>query len=36
MRKRHCSANEVDITEEDRWFKEGVDPDSIVIRDVDG
>ncbi|ORY69451.1 hypothetical protein BCR35DRAFT_308041 [Leucosporidium creatinivorum] len=36
MSKRHCSANEISIKEEDRWFKEGVDPDSIVIHDVDG
>lgn len=36
MQKRHCSANEIPISEEERWFKEGVDPDSVVINDVDG
>lgn len=36
MQKRHCSANEIAISEEERWFKEGVDPDSLVISDMDG
>jgi hypothetical protein len=31
MAKRMMSANDVAITEEERWFKEGVDVDSVEI-----
>ncbi|SPQ19449.1 49736bef-7632-4f7a-bfb2-fb953addf58c [Thermothielavioides terrestris] len=31
MRKRQMSGNDVKITEEERWFKEGVDVDAVEI-----
>lgn len=31
MRKRMMSGNDVRITEDARWFKEGVDIESVVI-----
>jgi hypothetical protein len=31
MRKRQMSGNDVRITEEERWFKDGVDVDSVSI-----
>ncbi|THH22537.1 hypothetical protein EUX98_g8162 [Antrodiella citrinella] len=31
MEKRHMSGNDVRITEEQRWFKEGVDVDALTI-----
>ncbi|GIZ38871.1 hypothetical protein CKM354_000227000 [Cercospora kikuchii] len=31
MRKRQMSGNDVEIKEEERWFKEGVDVDSVEI-----
>ncbi|CCX10454.1 DUF1348-domain-containing protein [Pyronema domesticum] len=31
MEKRQMSGNDVEITEEERWFKEGVDVDSVEI-----
>ncbi|KFY55947.1 hypothetical protein V496_06854 [Pseudogymnoascus sp. VKM F-4515 (FW-2607)] len=33
MEKRMMSANDVAITEEERWFKDGVDVDSVEIGD---
>ncbi|GAA5981251.1 hypothetical protein JCM11641_005625 [Rhodosporidiobolus odoratus] len=36
MQKRHCSANEVAVGEEERWFKEGVDVDLVEISERDG
>jgi hypothetical protein len=31
MKKRQMSANDVKISEEERWFKDGVDVDSVEI-----
>lgn len=31
MRKRQMSGNDVAITEDERWFKDGVDVDSVDI-----
>ena len=31
MEKRMMSANDIDIDETQRWFKEGVDVDEVVI-----
>ncbi|KAH8717096.1 hypothetical protein GQ44DRAFT_659749, partial [Phaeosphaeriaceae sp. PMI808] len=31
MRKRHMNGNDFEISEADRWFKEGVDVDEVVI-----
>lgn len=31
MRKRQMSGNDVPIKPEDRWFKDGVDIESVVI-----
>lgn len=31
MRKRQMSGNEISITEEERWFKDGVDVNSVEI-----
>ncbi|RPB01827.1 DUF1348-domain-containing protein [Choiromyces venosus 120613-1] len=31
MRKRHMSGNDVKISEEERWFKEGVDVNTVDI-----
>jgi nuclear transport factor 2 (NTF2) superfamily protein len=36
MKKRHMSGNEVAIKESERWFKDGVDVDSVHIADRDG
>jgi len=34
MRKRQMSGNDVKITEEERWFKDGVDVDTVGISEV--
>jgi len=34
MRKRQMSGNDVKITEEERWFKDGVDMDTVEISEV--
>jgi hypothetical protein len=31
MRKRQMSGNDVNITEAERWFKDGVDVDAVHI-----
>lgn len=31
MRKRQMSGNDVELTEDERWFKDGVDVDSVLI-----
>lgn len=31
MRKRQMSGNEITITEEERWFKDGVDVNTVEI-----
>ncbi|GAA6053141.1 hypothetical protein JCM3770_002874 [Rhodotorula araucariae] len=36
MQKRHMSGNEVAVAEEERWFKDGVNPDDVEILDRDG
>jgi len=36
MYKRHCSANDISITEEERWFKDGADVDALEIDPRDG
>ncbi|GAA5852214.1 hypothetical protein JCM8547_006701 [Rhodosporidiobolus lusitaniae] len=36
MAKRHCSANEIAISDGERWFKDGVDVDSVEIAERDG
>ncbi|KAI0674260.1 DUF1348-domain-containing protein [Trametes maxima] len=33
MRKRHMSGNDVAISDEERWFKDGVDVNSLSISD---
>lgn len=33
MRKRQMSGNDVAITEEERWFKDGVDVNALEIPD---
>ncbi len=35
MEKRHMSGNDVEIGEEGRWFKNGVDVDSVELRAED-
>ena len=35
MEKRHMSGNDVEIGEEGRWFKDGVDVDAVELRDED-
>ncbi|OSD07979.1 DUF1348-domain-containing protein [Trametes coccinea BRFM310] len=34
MRKRHMSGNDVPISDADRWFKDGVDVNSVHITDA--
>ena len=34
MKKRMMSGNDVDITEQDRWFKDGVDVESVKLGDA--
>lgn len=36
MAKRHMSGNEISIKESERWFKDGVDIDEVVIDERDG
>lgn len=36
MAKRHMSGNEVTIFENDRWFRDGVNPDDVEVYDRDG
>jgi hypothetical protein len=36
MRKRHMSGNELVIAEKDRWFRDGVDVDTLDVADRDG
>ncbi|GJN90415.1 hypothetical protein Rhopal_003426-T1 [Rhodotorula paludigena] len=36
MAKRHMSGNEVTILENDRWFRDGVNPDDVEVYDRDG
>ncbi|GAA5933699.1 uncharacterized protein JCM15063_001386 [Sporobolomyces koalae] len=36
MQKRHMSGNEITITQEERWFQDGVDIDSVEIAERDG
>lgn len=31
MRKRQMSGNDVEISEQERWFKDGVDVDTVEI-----
>ena len=35
MEKRMMSGNDVVIGEEGRWFKDGVDVDSVTLREAD-
>lgn len=36
MKKRHMSGNEISITDDERWFKPGVNVDDVHIADRDG